>query len=258
MGGDKVGVGHAEARVCMDGQGGAGDRIGEAAGEEVGEPERAVGVVVERIVRRAEAQGLLGVLHRPLVPLAVGADQGAEAPGERGVGIEAERPVERLDRAVVVAGEIGADEGADARGLRVVGIDAEDAVGMPERGGAVGGVEAAAEVALLAAPGGGGVGRQKAGIERERPLEARERAVAVAGRVRERVGERLEVEVVGIEAFGPLAACPVDLGAADRGLDQSDDGLGQTVLQVEDICVGAVEAAGPESAWPRRPRPAGR
>ena len=160
----------------MDGQGGAGDRIGEAAGEEVGERERAVGVVVSgsfgglrrkafRACSTARSCRSLWALTRALKP---------QASAELGL-----RPSARSSAsigAVVVAGEIGADEGADARGLRVVGVDAEDDVGMPERGGPVGGVEAAAEVALLAAPGGAAWAGRKPGSsasDRSRRASAR-------------------------------------------------------------------------------------
>ena len=246
--GDEVGVGHAEGGIGPDRQVGVGDGLGEAAGEEAGERQRAVGVVVERVVERAEAQRPLGMGDGAGVALAVGGDERAEAEGEGGVGVHRQGAVEDLDGGVVVAGQDGAHEGGDAHGLGVVGVDRQRRGGMGERGGAVGRVEAAAEVALFAAPGGVAVRRQEVRIERQGALEQAQGGVVLGGGVGDDVGKRPQVEVVGVEVLGALAAGALDLGAEDLGLDHADDLLGQLVLQVEDVAGGALEAAGPDVA----------
>jgi hypothetical protein len=55
-----------------------------------------------------------------------------------------------------------------------------------------------------------------------------------------------EVEIVGVEPLGTLAACPFDFGALYRGLDRSDNALGEPILQVKDVFDRALEFVGPD------------
>ena len=51
-----------------------------------------------------------------------------------------------------------------------------------------------------------------------------------------------QVEVVGVEAFGPLALRAFDLGATEIGLEDADDVLRELVLKIEHVFDGAVVA----------------
>src|SRR5262245_19438439 len=62
------------------------------------------------------------------------------------------------------------------------------------------------------------------------------------------VRQRTQIQVISVEAVWPLAARPVDLGAADGRLDCSDNLLRQLVLQIEDVRRSAVKFARPDMA----------
>jgi hypothetical protein len=54
-----------------------------------------------------------------------------------------------------------------------------------------------------------------------------------------------QVVVVGIKAFGWLALRALDLGPLELRRDRADDGLGDLILQLENIVEPAFEALGP-------------
>src|SRR6516165_8479470 len=57
---------------------------------------------------------------------------------------------------------------------------------------------------------------------------------------------RLEIKIVGIEAFGWLAVSTIDLGLTKLRLDRARDAGRHLVLKLEDVVDGAVEAVGPD------------
>ena len=136
--------------------------------------------------------------------------------------------------------------------------NAERDGGMLQGGGPVLRMEAAAEEALLVAPGRVGMRGGVVRVEPQRLVEEAQRLVGVGRRVGVGVRQRPEIEIVGVEPVGPLAARPLDLGAPQRRLDRADDALGQPVLQVEDVFDRALELVGPDMGARRRPRRAGR
>ena len=178
----------------------------------------------------------------------MGGDERAEAEGEGGVGVHRQGAVEDLDGGVVVAGQDGAHEGGDAHGLGVVGVDRQRRGGMGERGGAVGRVEAAAEVALFVAPGGVAVRRQEVRIERQGALEQAQGGVGLGGGVGDDVGQRPQVEVVGVEVSGRLRR------ARSISARRILGSITPTICSVSWSCRskmslgGALEAAGPDVA----------
>src|SRR5205814_8555659 len=60
------------------------------------------------------------------------------------------------------------------------------------------------------------------------------------------LGESAEVEVIGVETFGRLAAGARDLGEAEARLDCADDVRCDLVLKLENIIESAVESVGPD------------
>ena len=111
------------------------------------------------------------------------------------------------------------DEGADAQRLRVVRADAQRDAGMVQRGGPVLGMKSTAKEALLMAPGGMGVGDGVIRVQPQGLLEEAQGLVGVGRRVRESMRQRPQVEIVGVEAVGPLAARPFYFGAPQGGLE---------------------------------------
>ena len=61
-----------------------------------------------------------------------------------------------------------------------------------------------------------------------------------------------KIVVVGVETFGWLALRALDLGPLELRRDRADDGLGDLILQLENIVERAFEALGPQM------RPSGR
>jgi hypothetical protein len=61
-----------------------------------------------------------------------------------------------------------------------------------------------------------------------------------------------QIVVVGVEAFGWLALRALDLGPLELRRNRADDGLGDLILQLENIVERAFEALGPQM------RPGGR
>ena len=57
--------------------------------------------------------------------------------------------------------------------------------------------------------------------------------------------KRFQVIVVGIQAFWPLARCPIDLGRAHAWLDRADNARRDLVLKVEDVVHGSVVPLSP-------------
>ena len=55
-----------------------------------------------------------------------------------------------------------------------------------------------------------------------------------------------QIVVVGVEAFGWLALRALDLGPLKLRRDRPDDGLGDLILQLENIVERAFKALGPE------------
>ena len=70
--------------------------------------------------------------------------------------------------------------------------------------------------------------------------------LAVGLAVRREMRQGAERQVVGGEAFRPLAAGKRDLGHVDRGADGAGDPLGDVILEVEEVVDDAVVAVGPE------------
>ena len=210
----KAGIGPDRQR-CVSG------RVGKGTGKEVGQGQRAVGMVVQRVVERAQSQRLVRMFHRSLVSLAMGTDQGAEAEGQSRIVVQREGPIEHLDGGVVIPGEVGADERADAHRLRVVAVDAQRNVGVAERRCLVGGIKPVAEVALLVAPCGVAVRCDIVRLELDRSRQQLQGLVRLDGRVRVRVRQCPKVEIVRIQAFRPFAARALDLRAPDARFDRS-------------------------------------
>ena len=67
-----------------------------------------------------------------------------------------------------------------------------------------------------------------------------------------KVRHAAQIVVVGVEAFGWLALRALDLGSLELRRDRADDGLGDLILQLENIVERAFEALGPQM------RPSGR
>src|SRR5690606_19022845 len=79
----QVCIGDAEAQIRPNREGRVPGGVAVGMRKEVGQGERAVGMIIQRIVERAQAQGLVRVFHRPLMLLTVSADERAEAKGHR-------------------------------------------------------------------------------------------------------------------------------------------------------------------------------
>ena len=72
-----------------------------------------------------------------------------------------------------------------------------------------------------------------------------ERGDVAGGIAAVEVGQGAEEVVVGRRIVGPAAARAVDLGFSDLRLDEADDGLGDAVLELEDLAELAVKTLGP-------------
>ena len=145
-----------------------------------------------------------------------------------------------------------------AQSLRIVGAELERDASMLEGAGLVLWMKAAAKEPLFMGPRCIGMGDSVFRIEPQRLAKQAQRLVSGRGRVRISVWQRLQVEIVGIEPVGPLAARSLDLGAPYRWLDRTDNALGEPVLQVEDVFDCAVEFVGPDMRCARSPRRADR
>src|SRR5438105_2308839 len=58
--------------------------------------------------------------------------------------------------------------------------------------------------------------------------------------------QRLQIMIIGVEAFGRLASRPLDFGLAQPRLYGAGDIARNLVLQFENVIEGAVEAVGPD------------
>lgn len=84
------------------------------------------------------------------------------------------------------------------------------------------------------------------GVEAQGLIQQVQGFVGVGRRVRIGERQRLQKEVICVEAAGPLAARPLDLGASQRGFERADDAFGQTILQVENVLGSALEFVRPD------------
>ena len=107
-------------------------------------------------------------------------------------------------------------------------------------------MKAAAKKALLMAQGSVPVRCRVVRVEPQRLIQETQCLVGVRRRVRMGMRQGAEVEVIGVEAVGPLAARPLDLGVSQRRLDRADDALGQSILQIENVLDRALELVGPD------------
>ena len=89
---------------------------------------------------------------------------------------------------------------------------------------------------------GGGI----VGIELQRLFEEAHADRGVFRHDRREMRQCAQIEVIGVEAFGPLALRALDLGATKIRLDDSDDARGDLVLQIEHVFERAVELVGPK------------
>jgi hypothetical protein len=86
----------------------------------------------------------------------------------------------------------------------------------------------------------------KSGSSSDRFAEQGQRFVRILGHRREGIGQGAQIEVIGIEAVGPLAPRAFDLGVTERRLDHPRNADGDVILQFEHIFELTVEAVGPE------------
>ena len=107
-------------------------------------------------------------------------------------------------------------------------------------------LHAAPQVPLLMAPGDHCVRGGKIGLQLDRLAEQRQRLVRILRHRSDSVGQSAQIEVIGIEAVGPLASRAVDLALPERRLDDTGDIDGDLVLKLENVFERAVEAVGPE------------
>src|SRR5260370_20528828 len=107
-------------------------------------------------------------------------------------------------------------------------------------------LHSAPQVSLLMAKGDDGMRGSKIGLQLDRLAEQGQRFVRVLRHRGESVRQGAQIEVIGIEAVGPLAPRALDLGLTKRRLDHAGDGDRDLVLKVENVLEQAVESVGPE------------
>src|SRR6516225_8496630 len=89
------------------------------------------------------------------------------------------------------------------------------------------------------------VGRREIRVAHERVVELAERRVDRLPGSQMEVRHAAQIVVVGVEAFGWLALRALDLGPLELRRDRADDGLGDLILQLENIVERAFKALGP-------------
>ena len=109
----------------------------------------------------------------------------------------------------------------------------------------IGLVEAASEEAQLQRPRQVAMRGGVVGIELQRLFEEADSDRGVFRHGRHEMRQCPQIEIVGVEARAVCAA-RVNLGAPNIGLDDSDDGRRDPVLQVEHVLERAVEPVGPK------------
>ena len=83
-------------------------------------------------------------------------------------------------------------------------------------------------------------------IDRQCPFEQRDGLANALFGVLVTQLKRAQIPVAGIEAFGWLAECTLDLGRPESGPDRADDTARDLVLQFEDVVERAIKAVGPD------------
>ena len=91
-----------------------------------------------------------------------------------------------------------------------------------------------------------GVGKREVRIGFERIAEKSGGDRGALGIERSYEGQRSQIEIVGVEALGTLAARTFDLGLLHAWLDDADHPLGDAILQVENVFEIAIELVGPQ------------
>src|SRR6266436_3746339 len=84
------------------------------------------------------------------------------------------------------------------------------------------------------------------GLQLDRLAEQGQRFVRILRHRGESVGQGAQIEVISIEAVGPLAPRAVDLALPERRLDDTGDADRDLVLKFENVFEQAVEPVGPE------------
>jgi hypothetical protein len=97
-----------------------------------------------------------------------------------------------------------------------------------------------------ARPADSRLGWRIAGIDRQRSLQQRNGLPHALVGVGVSQCQGTQIEVIGIEALGRLAACALDLGLPQLGLDRAGDAGCDLILQIEDVVERAVEVIGPD------------
>ena len=163
-------------------------------------------------------------------------------------GLRGEGAIERIERRLVVAGHGSDDEAADGEGQGIVAAGFDGAAGMVQGGVAHIRVQATPQVALLMAPGEVAMRSCVIGFEPDGILEQGQRALGIAGHGQGGIGQGPQVEIVGIVTVRTAAACPLDLGTPEVGLDRPHDVHGEFVLEPENVVERAVVVVGPDKS----------
>src|SRR5918993_2070091 len=103
----------------------------------------------------------------------------------------------------------------------------------------------AAQETLLVAPCRMRLGRRIIRLSIQCRKQKTQRLFAVLWRIGIGVWQGTKVKIIGIEAVWALATCPVDLSAAEAGLDGSNHACSNLVLEIENALHAAIEAIGP-------------
>src|SRR5918995_621049 len=115
-------------------------------------------------------------------------------------------------------------------------------MGMLQRGGSILGMESAAKEALLVGPSRITMRRSIVWVEPQSLIEETQRFIRVC------VGMRHspQIDIIGVEAVGSLAARPLYLSPPQRRLHRPDNALCQPILQVKNVFDRAFEFIGPD------------
>src|SRR5215469_12761288 len=112
----------------------------------------------------------------------------------------------------------------------------------------------AVDLAPEIAPRRRSIGRRETWVAHERVVELAERRVDRLPGSQMEVRHAAQIVVVGVEVFGWLALRALDLGPLELRRDRADHGLGDLILQLENIVERAFEAPRPTDApqWSHR------